>query len=60
MRFAPATEPVAAAALDALAPWEDEPQSGNSQVEPIDAGSESGEGDGGVDGSAPSQVEEAA
>lgn len=59
MRFAPATEPVAAAALDALAPWEDEPEAANAE-EPIDAGLQSGGGDGEAGGDEPSRVERAA
>jgi ParB family chromosome partitioning protein len=59
MRFAPAPEPVAAPDTDELAPWEDEPVSGNAD-QAIDAESESGGGDGGVDGSPPSEVEQAA
>jgi ParB family chromosome partitioning protein len=59
MRFAPAVEPVAAGGADEPAPWEDAPAPGDAEGAP-DAGSESGGSDGEADGSAPSQVEEAA
>jgi ParB family chromosome partitioning protein len=59
MRFAPASEPVAASGVNQVAPWEDEPASGNSE-EPVDAESESGGCGAGADGSEPSEVEEAA
>jgi ParB family transcriptional regulator, chromosome partitioning protein len=60
MRFGPAVEPAGGPVAHELAPWEDEPASGNAQEEEIDAGSESGGDDAELDGSEPSQVEEAA
>jgi ParB family chromosome partitioning protein len=58
MRFAPATEPVAAAQSDELPPWEEEPASDADQA--MDGDPESGGDDAQADGSEPSQVEEAA
>jgi ParB family chromosome partitioning protein len=59
MCFAPAVEPDAAGGADEPAPWEDAPAPGKAEGAP-DAGCESGGSDREADGSAPSQVEEAA
>jgi ParB family chromosome partitioning protein len=59
MRFAAPPERVAAAESDELAPWEEEPESGDAE-QAINAEFESGGDDVGSDGSAPFEVEEAA
>jgi ParB family transcriptional regulator, chromosome partitioning protein len=60
MRFAPLPEATAATDADQLPSWEDEPGSDSPQEEPIDVASESGGDEAELDGSKPSQVEEAA